>query len=423
MTLKPERIAVIGAGIIGCAVAHRLSMEGHEVCLIDRSEPGRGGASYGNVAHIAAELVQPLPSPRLLIGFWRELFALGGPLDIPLRRLPSFVPWARQFAVAAFRRRRHTQFLAPLVKSAASEFTHLLGELGRPELLKRNGHYQVWFGPHARRRAQREATGMRRLGIPTAAIRSEVLANIARSARASTIAGLHFPESAHVVDPLEVARALLAAAVSRGTSFHQELVLAIRPHVLGIEILTTTRCQVFDAAVVCAGPWSAPLLNPFALNTPLEAAYGYHVELEEHAPQVDAPLIYVDRSILVTPLEGRLRASSFMEFRGLDSEPDPRKPQRLRGDLRRLGYRCAEGGFSWRGARPVLPDYLPGIGRAVGAQRLFYAIGHQHLGLTMAPITARLVADLIAGRTPEVDISPFDLRRFGSHSSSYSGAS
>lgn len=422
MTIKPERIAVIGAGIIGCAIAQRLSMEGHEVSLIDRSEPGRGGASYGNVAHIAAELVQPLPSPQLLVGFWRQLFALGGPLDIPLRRLPSFAPWARQFAAAAFRRERHTTFLAPLVKPAAAEFTRLLAEVGHPELLRRNGHYQVWFGPRALRQARREAAHMQRLGIPTQVMRAETLADIARSANTRTIVGLHFPESAHVVDPLKVVRTLVTAAISRGTSFHQDNVLAIRPHVLGIEILTSTRCQVFDTAVVCAGPWSAPLLAPFGLNAPLEAAYGYHVELEEHPTPVDAPLIYVDRSILVTPLEGRLRASSFMEFRGLDSEPDPRKPQRLRHDLQRLGYRCAEKGFSWRGARPVLPDYLPGIGRA-GPHRLFYAVGHQHLGLTLAPITARLIADLIAGRTPELAISAFDLRRFGSPSLSYSGTS
>ena len=121
----------------------------------------------------------------------------------------------------------------------------------------------------------------------------------------------------------------------------------------------------------------------------------------------------MDQKVLVTPMTGRLRASSFMEFSGLESTPDPRKPARLRGMLQKLGYRCDDDAPSWRGARPVLPDYLPGIGRAPGGPRLFYAVGHQHIGLTLAPVTGDLIADLVAGRAPRHDIAAFDLTRFG----------
>src|SRR5215469_5140064 len=98
-----EKIAVIGAGVIGSAIAYALAAEGRRVVLFDRAEPGVGGASFGNVGHIAAELVQPLPSRQLLFGFWRELSWFGGPLDIPLRRLFAIAPWAWRFAHAAFR--------------------------------------------------------------------------------------------------------------------------------------------------------------------------------------------------------------------------------------------------------------------------------------------------------------------------------
>src|SRR5690606_34388775 len=85
----------------------------------------------------------------------------------------------------------------------------------------------------------------------------------------------------------------------------------------------------------------------------------FHIELEGQPAHVDAPLVYMDHHLLVTPLSQRLRASSFMEFSGLQSAPDPRKPARLRKDMQSLGYTCAATGPSWRGARPVLPDYLP----------------------------------------------------------------
>ena len=108
-----------------------------------------------------------------------------------------------------------------------------------------------------------------------------------------------------------------------------------------------------------------------------------------------------------------LRATSYLELAGRDAPPDPRKPARLRAKLRDLGYACDPEGPSWMGSRPTLPDYLPGIGRAPGPQNLFYAVGHQHLGLTLAAVTAEVMGDLIADRKPRFHIEALDLRRFG----------
>jgi glycine/D-amino acid oxidase-like deaminating enzyme len=123
--------------------------------------------------------------------------------------------------------------------------------------------------------------------------------------------------------------------------------------------------------------------------------------------------VYTREHLLVTPMAGRLRASSYMEFTSADAPADPRKAARLRRTVRALGHACEPEGSSWVGSRPVLPDYLPGIGRALGARKMFYAIGHQHIGLTMAPITAELVADLVAERAPRLPVTAFDLQRFG----------
>src|SRR2546427_9860829 len=142
---EQDRVAVIGAGIIGCAIACGLARAGRRVLLADPEEPGVGGASFGNVGHIAAELVEPLPSPALLFGFWRELFAFGGSLDIPWRRLPHVALWARPFAAAAFRRRANTRHLAPLVRPACAAGERLLRGGGRPAPPGPNGPH------HARR--------------------------------------------------------------------------------------------------------------------------------------------------------------------------------------------------------------------------------------------------------------------------------
>jgi D-hydroxyproline dehydrogenase len=390
---EQDTIAVIGAGVIGAAVAFALAREGRRVLLLDRAEPGIVGASFGSVGHIAAELVQPLPSPALLFGFWRQLFCFDGALDLPAAE--------------------NTHQLAPLVRPAATSWTRWLEQIERPELLRRHGHYEIGFGRRAAARMRGQADLMHRLGLKTRQVCAEQLLPLQRAAHARMAAGLWFEDSAHVVDPLSVVRALAAAASARTATLRRLDVRALRSVGAKIEILSEEPPLRVEAAVVCAGMGSQRLLAPFGLHAPLQAVRGYHIELPGQAPLLDAPVVYTREQLLVTPMAGRLRASSYMEFSASDAPADPRKPARLRRKLRALGHACESEGPSWVGARPVLPDYLPGIGRAPGTPGLFYAIGHQHIGLTIAPITAELVADIVAEREPRLPVGAFDLRRFG----------
>lgn len=425
-----DSIAVIGAGVIGCAVAQALAAERRHVVLLDRAAPATAGASFGNVGHIATEQVETLPSKQLLLGFWRELFAFGGALDIPLRRVMSLSPWMLRFAVAAFRQKSNSRHLEPLVRGAADALEQMLAAIGRRDLIRRGGHYAIWLGPNAAAQAAAEAINARRLRVRTTPAPGDLLSSLdaakvappaqprhatqgAPPPERASIAALHYPDTAHVLDPAEVARALATAAVERGALLQRAEVKRLQPSGDAIEVITDSEHIRVNTVVVCAGAWSAPLLAPFGVAAPLEAERGYHVELPNHPPVVDAPLVYANEKIVVTPMTGRLRASSYLELAGLNAPPDPRKPARLRARLSALGYQCDPDGPSWMGPRPTLPDYLPGIGRALSGPNLFYAVGHQHLGLTLAAPTARLIADLVAGRNTPWNIGALDLRRFG----------
>jgi D-hydroxyproline dehydrogenase len=410
-----DTIAVIGAGIIGTAVAYALAREGRKVLLIDRAAPGTAGASFGNAGHIAAEDLRPLPSPALLFGFYRELFRYGGTLDLAPRQALRMLPWIRRFAAAAFRRTENTRHFAPLVRPSADKWEHWLKEIGQAALLKRLGHYEVDLGARGAAHMRAHARSMSQLGIETHPMSAEQLRPLQRGANAQTSSGLWFKDSAHVSDPLAAVQAFAAAAYARGTTFQQLNVAALQARGDKIEVLGEQTHLLVDAAIVCAGIRSSALLAPFGLRAPLQAVRGYHVELPAQASMLDAPVVYSRDRIIVTPMAGRLRATSYMEFKDPDAPADARKPARLRQKLRALGYTCDTEGRSWLGARPVLPDYLPGIGRAAGAAKLLYAIGHQHLGLTLAPITGELIADLMAQRPPRISVTAFDLRRFGVH--------
>jgi glycine/D-amino acid oxidase-like deaminating enzyme len=482
-------VAVVGAGVIGCAVSWALTKAGRRVLLIDRADPGTAGASFGNVGHIATEQLQPLPSPPLLFNFWRQLVGFGGVLDIPLRRVVTMSPWMMRFALAAFRLEANTRHLAPLVSNAADVLESQLLEVGRGDLIRRNGHYALWLGPHATARAAAERARALSIGVPTADAPIELLraaAAIAEAPEASSVprsaaptaharetgantfavgtpaagamstggaaahdagtptargepgdvgtaaaravvgaggaspggqmwaAGVWYPASAHVLDPAQVARAFATASAQAGGSIVRAEVRHVRPRGDGVEILTDKGTFTPRTTIICAGAWSPPLLAPFGINAPIEAERGYHIELPNHAPLIDAPILYADHSVVVTPMASRLRASTFLEFAGLGAPPDPDKPRRLRAKVRQMGYDCAPEGPSWMGPRPTLPDYLPGIGRAPGPHELYYAVGHQHLGLTLSAVTADLIAALVMGRAPRFDVTAFDLGRFGS---------
>ena len=308
---------MVGAGIIGCAIAQALAAQGRQVLLLDRAGPAIAGASFGNVGHIATEQVETLPSKQLLLGFWRQLFAFDGALDIPLHRVMSLSPWLARFAVAAFRQGSNTRHLAPLVRDGADSLERLLGAIGRRDLMRRNGHYAVWLGAGAAERAAREATNAARLGVRTAPAPVELLRSIAAMTSNASAASLWFPDSAHVLDPAEVARALAINAIQRGASVERAEVRQLQPVGSIIDITTDTGRVSVPTVIVCAGAWSASLLAPFGLRAPLEAERGYHIELPGHLPLTDAPLVYADQKVAITPMTGRLRASSYLEFAGL----------------------------------------------------------------------------------------------------------
>jgi glycine/D-amino acid oxidase-like deaminating enzyme len=406
-----KSMAIIGAGVIGSAIAFALARDGWRVTSFDRAPPGEGGASFGNAGHAATELLEPLPAPSLLFGFWRELFALGGVLDIPAQRLARFAPWALRFARAAFQRRANTALLAPFVRPSVPALIDLLAQAGRPDLIRQQGHYQVWLKPGGGQKVAAQARAMEALEVATQPAPAHILESIGRAARTETIAGLWFPNCAHVLDPLEVVRAFAGAAAQRGATFVAGEVREVRAVAEGFEVVTAAGNTRFDAAMICAGAWSGPLLKPFGLRVPMECARGYHVQMNGASPLAEAPVVYSDQNIVVTPMAGRLRATSFMEFDDRDAPADPRKPAWLCARLLELGYPADHSAPSWVGARPVLPDYLPAMGRVPDLPGLYYAFAHQHIGLTTSAVTARAMADLVAGK-PRPDLQGFDLRRF-----------
>lgn len=409
-----QGVLVIGGGVLGFCTALALQDRGLSVTLLDEGSAVKP-ASWGNAGHIAVEQVEPLASPATLRGVPGRLLARDDALSLPLRDMRHWLPFGLRLALAAApgRFRAGKLALTGLMADAMPAWEGLVAGLGRPDLLIRDGHYVIWDMPDS------AARGLARLKTGdhgTARYRPLEPgegASLARLLGRVPAGAVRFLGSGHIAGHDLLFDAMRGRFLERGGTLRRGRAAALVPagdrvrvKVEGAPDLTP------DMVVVAAGVASKGLMEGMGHRVPMIAERGYHLQTHPGDWPADLPpLVFEDRSLIVTRFCDYLRASSFVEFSHPDSPPDRAKWERLRGRIRALDLPFALPGAEWVGCRPTLPDYLPAIGRSARAPGLLYAFGHQHLGLTLGPVTARILADMAMGqgRGP----TAFDLSRFG----------
>jgi D-amino-acid dehydrogenase len=303
-----------------------------------------------------------------------------------------------------------------MLAQALPAWRRLLDAASGRDLLLEDGHFVVW---ETERSAAEGRAHWRAADIGTAHIRdaSDVeLAMLARLTTSSIAGAIRFTGSGQISDLGTLADRLevhFAALGGRRLIGHAA---QIKADAQGASVLMDDRTTVrADVVVIAAGAASDALLKPLGIKAPIIAERGYHIQSEESDwPMGTPPVVFEDRSTIVTRFASGLRAASFVEFARLDTPPDPRKWRRLHAIVKALGLSFPGPVHQWIGARPTLPDYLPAIGRSARSPAICYAFGHQHLGLTLAATTGEAVAAMLCGDSCSFDLAPFDLRRFGS---------
>ena len=409
---------VIGGGLVGAASALRLQAAGFAVTLIDPGDPRRA-ASFGNIGHIAAEQVSPLSSRESLRTFPGRLFGLGGPLDFRWRDAGLWLPWSMRF-ISASNPVRHAKgqgALTSILAHALPAWRRLAEVSGVPDVVGRDGHSVVWMSGPA---AERGLRGWERAPTGSAAFRpmgSDELAVYAPVMTHAPVAGIRFTGTAQVSEPQAARNALMAAFAAHGGEVVHARVARLSNGSRIIVHLDGGGTREAEGALVAAGAWAGRLMRDLGVEAPVIAERGYSVQSAEHGwDEALPPTVFEEHSMVVSRFTSGLRASSFVEFGSPDAPGDPRKWRFLERRLGDLGIRFSPQPDRWVGPRPTLPDYLPAIGRLERDPRILYAFGHQHLGLTMAAITAELTASLAEGLEPAIDLAAFRIERFGAKS-------
>lgn len=414
---RNRTVIVVGDGIVGLACAHRLARAGLSTTVVG---PGNAPATaaWGSAGHLAVEQVEPFASRKAMWRALRQVFAGGGPVRTPATELRLWLPFFLRLARASgtTRFRTGTAALTACMQRAAPAWRSLLGDIGQPGLLRECGHFIVWESPGT---ASAGRAGWSAAETGPARVREatkDEMVQLGALVRRPVHGAVRFEGTGQFTDPGELLDRLDSGVATAGVRREKGLVSRIEQVRAGGVIIETDAGKRLeaDAVVVAAGVASARLLTPTGLPVPIIAERGYHIQAPaEEWPDGMPPVVFEDRSMIVTNFTSGLRASGFVEFARADRPPDATRWQVLERHVEVLGLPFGKPVARWMGPRPTLPDYLPAIGRSERLPTLYYAFGHQHLGLTMAAVTAEIIRDLVTGEEPPIDLRPFDLARFG----------
>lgn len=405
-------IAVLGAGVVGLAIAEALCAEGRAVVLVDPATPGMG-ASYGNAGTIADYAVMPVGSPDVLRNLPSLLFDRNSPLSIRRAALPSLAPWLLRFAVQSLpgATQRNAAAIAALVADACPSWQALADRIGGAAILQNRGCLYLYETLAAYRAAEADMAFRRGLGISVDLISPEALAAMEPGLPAVEGGAAFFPKAVFLSDP-GMMMAALAQAVFARAQFVQARAQKLTRQIDGVIVEGPGLRLHAKRVIIAAGAHSRALALQTGDRVPLDTERGYHVEWDMPTPRLSRPACPTSRGFYLCPMTGRLRVAGTVELGGLEAPASPHRIAKLVDGARAIFPDLGEPSREWMGFRPSMPDSVPVIGPSAGGAEVIHAYGHGHIGLTLAPITARLVAALVAGRAPELDLTPYLPGRF-----------
>jgi len=395
-------VVVIGGGAIGVSVAYELARRGTSVTLLERESLG-SGCSSGNAGLVCPSHSAPLATPAALREGMRSLVRRESAFSVSPRR--ETLDWLFRFAAASRNGNVHRATDAIRALSVASLELHAeLAALGTG--FERRGTLSV-YETDARFAAGRDEAA--RSGLPHRVLTGAEVAEVEPSLARGNAGAVFFPDEAHV-DPLRYVEAVAAAAAKAGA----DVQTGVEARSLAAGAVETSRGSLRPKTVVlAAGVWTAPLARGLGLDVPVTGGRGYHLDFAPLPGDPRVPILLQEARCALTPLPDRLRVAGLLDIVGRDLRLDERRVGAVRhAAARALGRDDREVVDVWAGLRPCAPDGLPVIGRPAANGSVVLATGHAMKGLSLAPVTGRLVAELVCGEKPSHDLEPFSPDRF-----------
>jgi D-amino-acid dehydrogenase len=407
---------VLGAGIVGVSAALALSARGRTVALVDRLPEVAGETSFGNSGIVQSEGVLPYLFPRAPSEITRAAVNRDPRAHVRHAALPSIAPaiW-RYFQTSTRARKEATgKVMAPLLSAAGGEHLRLAEDAGASALLRSGGWIKAYRSARGQDVAHGEAEELSPFGVKPIFLDRTALTALEPHVGEKAIGGVHYAEPLSTPDPAKLIQSYAALFIKRGGRIERGDALSLEPSGAGWMVTTERGRLAARDVVIALGPWSDELARRFGLRLPFFVKRGYHMHYEAKGNAgLTRPVLDLERGYLVTPMTRGLRLTTGAEFARRDDPPSSAHLDRLEPFARELfPIGARKDAAPWLGRRPCLPDMRPIIGPFPGKPGLWLDFGHHHLGLTLGPITGRLLAELMTGEAPFVDPAPFKAERF-----------
>ena len=396
-------VVVIGGGIVGACCAYELARDGAAVTVLERGGGWGEGCSWGNAGLLVPSHARPIAAPENLRAGLRWMLRRDSPFGLRVR--PALAPWLARYVRASTTRRAENG--EALQRELCVEGLARLEELGLDGGFRRSGCLTVYTGADAEQRAAAEAAAPAGRALAAQALSAADTRTLEPALTGAVRAGVLFPHEGHC-DTVRLVEAIGAAAIEHGVSLRTGVeARALRPG----SVDTGDGVVRGGRVVVAAGAWSGRLARTLGIRLPLLAGKGYAVDYEPSASPLRIPLYLHDERCVANPMPSRLRVTGGLVLGTPEQRSDPRRVRAIRQAATVLGVR-AEPRLTWSGLRPCTPDGLPVIGAHPRAARVLIATGHGMLGVTLGPLTGRLVADLAAGRPEHPALASLSPARF-----------
>ena len=406
---------VLGAGVVGVSAALHLAKRGLSVSIIDRKPVGEE-TSYGNAGIIEGNTYFPYPFPLKFSALAKIAFKRAPEANYHLSYLPKLAPWLFAYlrhssAEAMF---EFATKMRPLFAAAVSEHEQLMREAGAERYLRNNGWLKVYRTAHAFHAAKPDLDAIAAAGILFEPLDTAGSLTLEPGLSPVFERSIFWPQASSVSNPLAVTRAYAERLKALGGVILTGDARSLHRSDGRWRVDTSEGPVDATHAVVALGPWAQDVLDPLGIRLPLEVKRGYHRHFKPSGNKgLNRPVLDAEVGYAMVPMEQGLRLTTGAEFASRDAPPTPVQFDRLMPRAREL-FPIGEPveAEPWMGRRPCFPDSMPVVGPAPGQSNLWLDYGHAHWGLTLGPVTGRLLAEMMTGETPFTDPAPYRAERF-----------
>ena len=407
-------IGVIGAGIQGVCISLSLIKKGFKVTLLDRDEPVKQSASYGNAGHFSPYASVPMNRPDILVDVPSMLLSSTGPLSLRWSYVPKMIPWFLKFVKNCSKKNMmHTaKYMHQILDLALPAYDELFQEIDVSGLVESKGIIYFWTKKDLKSR-EIEINIRKELGVKQQLLTPHEIHDLEPHIKKIYHGGVLYPSARHAKNPGKILLKLYDLFLKKGGYFKRENVETINFSSDNKPIIKTNlNSYTFAKAVVACGAFSKKLTDQLDEKIPLDTERGYHVHFKGYNHLLSRPIIFLNRGFGITPMEQGLRVVGTVEFGGLDAPASKKRILNLVNNAKYLFPELTKHYDEWLGFRPTLPDCLPVIGPSKNYKNLFYSFGHHHLGWTLGAISGKIVSNMIAEENTNLDLSAYNSTRF-----------